>query len=107
MSRFFVGPSLSVYQVEEVEVIGGINVRRVCVGSNRQVMSAPGTTRDPDPFKGHCPHSGMVTFAALALGEQFIEFRLSEHAAQGCLRNERSRFQVFLQTAAAGSMTRK
>ena len=68
MSRFFVGPSLSVYQVEEVEVIGGINVRRVCVGSNRQVMSAPGTTRDPDPFKGHCPHSGMVTFAALALG---------------------------------------
>ena len=32
LSRFFVGPSLSVYQVEEVEVIGGINVRRVCVG---------------------------------------------------------------------------
>jgi hypothetical protein len=32
VSRFFVGPSLSVYQVEEVEVIGGINVRRVCVG---------------------------------------------------------------------------
>jgi hypothetical protein len=27
---------------------------------------------------------------------QFIQFRLSEHAAQRCLRNERSRFQVVL-----------
>src|SRR5215469_12470295 len=36
----------------------------------------------------------------VALGEQFIEFRLSEYAAQRaaqrCLRNERSRFQVVL-----------
>ncbi len=54
MSRFFVGPSLSVYQVEEV---GGINVRRVCVGSNRQVMSAPGTTRkDNGRFADHFIH---------------------------------------------------
>jgi hypothetical protein len=33
-----------------------------------------------------------------ALGEQFIEFRLSEHAAQRCLRNERRRFQVILRS---------
>jgi len=52
VSRFFIGPSLSVYQVEEIELIGGINVRGVCVGqggtaalgSNEQVMSAPATT---------------------------------------------------------------
>jgi len=28
----------------------------------------PTGEEDPDPFKGHCPHSGMVTLAALALG---------------------------------------
>src|SRR5258708_11008935 len=56
VSRFFIGPSLSVYQVEEIELIGGINVRDVCVGkggtealgSNEQVMSAPATTGTTD-----------------------------------------------------------
>ena len=33
VSRFFVGPSLSVYQVEEIELTG-INVRRICVGQS-------------------------------------------------------------------------
>src|SRR6202048_4828401 len=28
----------------------------------------PTSEEDPDPFKGHCAHSGMVTFAATALG---------------------------------------
>jgi hypothetical protein len=28
----------------------------------------PTGEEDPDPFKGHCPYSGMVTFAAIALG---------------------------------------
>ena len=28
----------------------------------------PTGEEDPDPFKGHCAHSGMVTFAATTLG---------------------------------------
>jgi hypothetical protein len=28
----------------------------------------PTGEEDPDPFKGHCTHSGVVSFAALALG---------------------------------------
>ena len=28
----------------------------------------PTGKEDPDPFKGHCPYRGMVTFAAVTLG---------------------------------------
>jgi hypothetical protein len=56
VSRFFVGPSLSVYQVEEIELIGKNNVRRVCIGSNGQVMSAPATNEDNGRFADYFIH---------------------------------------------------
>jgi hypothetical protein len=34
VSRFFIGPSLAIYQIEETKLIGGIDVRRVRVGQS-------------------------------------------------------------------------
>src|SRR5258705_13838879 len=80
VSRFFVGPSLSVCQVGEIELIGGINVRRVCVGkggpgalgSNGQVMSAPATTRttDASPTTSSTYYSGL-NCVMLRWGQRF------------------------------------
>jgi hypothetical protein len=58
-----------------MELRGGVRVLRTASLEGLLVVLRivgeavfPTGEEDPDPFKGHCTYSGVVTFAALALG---------------------------------------